>query len=111
MFSIIDTCGWNDSMSSSWKLLTSSTAIDEAPISETTDENAVPIFPATAYDTCASFKSLPMSVVVVVFPFVPVTAMIGALQNQLATSISLTILSPLLLASRTTGAFDGTPGL
>src|ERR1051326_4784059 len=69
------------------------------------------MFPAT---TCFFFPScniLPMSVVVVVFPFVPVTATIGAGQNQLATSSSLTILNPRPAASRTIGLSEGTPGL
>ena len=59
----------------------------------------------------ASSKILPVSAVVVVFPFVPVMATIGPGQNQLATSSSLTTCIPRATASFTSGTVDGTPGL
>ena len=77
----------------------------------TSDEKATPIFPATICFFCWSSSIRPINAVVVVFPFVPVTAIIGAGQNQLATSNSLTTLTPRRCASCTTGTVDGMPGL
>ena len=111
MFSSTETCGWNDSILSNWKLLTSRIATDSASRSGMMPENAVPMLPPTACFLFASWNRRPASAVVVVFPFVPVIARIGAGQNQLASSSSLTIRSFRRSASCTTSASEGTPGL
>jgi len=56
------------------------------------------MFPATMVLKPAVLKICPIKLVVVVLPFVPVTAMIGALQNHDATSISLHTFIPSSIA-------------
>ena len=80
--------GRNVAMWSSWKLDTSSTTTVSASRSSTKSENGTPMLPATTWLRPATSRTCPMSVVVVVLPFEPVTATMGPGQNQDATSIS-----------------------
>ena len=66
--------GANASESSAWKLDTSQTIVVASSTSPTSDDSGVPTFPASATGRSASRQIAPSSSVVVVLPFVPVTA-------------------------------------
>ena len=69
------------------------------------------MLPATSVLRPDARQISPVSVVVVVLPLVPVTAMIGPSRNMAPTSISLITGMPRRSASTMTGASPGTPGL
>ena len=84
-----ETFGRKSFIVSSWKLDTSSTFTAFSPTAfSTTSANAVPILPATIVFHPASLNISPVNVVVVVLPFVPVMAAIGASAKPEASSIS-----------------------
>ena len=66
--------GANASESSAWKLDTSQTMVVASSSCPTSDASGVPTFPASATGSPASRQIAPSSSVVVVLPFVPVTA-------------------------------------
>ena len=66
-------------MNSSWKLEISAAMSPFSGTSSASLLNEIPILPASANGIPELFIMSPRSVVVVVFPFVPVTARIGAL--------------------------------
>ena len=77
------------------------TAVSRASSLSAIDENATPILPTALELTCAHFKMWSMRVTVVVFPFVPVTAICSPTQKDDASSISLTTVFPSSRASKT----------
>jgi hypothetical protein len=98
-------------VSSSWKDEASQTIVAAGSAEPTSDATAVPTLPATATGSPASRCTWPIHSVVVVFPFVPVTAISSLESSRQAISSSPTTASPAARAAATTGASCGTPGL
>ncbi len=71
----------------------------------------IPMLPATCTSSQCRFIISPTSVVVVVFPFVPVMAMTFPFANRKASSTSPQISTPRLRSVSATGASTGIPGL
>src|ERR1700688_1713751 len=110
MLEISETRGLNERIDSSWKELTSATTQSVAVANAVSPIGALPRLPPTCTVLPAAANSAPISAVVVDFPFVPVTATIGALQIRYATSTSLKTGTPAAWTRRTTGAVSGMPG-
>ena len=91
-------------MSSSWKEEDSQTTVASASSSPTSEETGVPTLPATATGSPASRWTWPIHSVVVVLPFVPVTAMNSFGSSRQASSSSPTTASPRARAARDDGA-------
>ena len=101
------TAGANVSTSSSWKLETSQTIGPPGSTSPTSALNGRPTLPATG-----AARMCPSSSLVVVFPFVPVTARSGLSgRSRNASSISLQTGMPVRARSLHERCLPGTPGL
>src|SRR5918999_2088864 len=98
--------GRNSCTSSSWKLDTSLTISSPGGTASTSPVSGRPTFPATGAPSIAPSSSL-----VVVLPFVPVTATSGLSSSRKPSSSSLQTGTPRALASRTSAFSAGTPGL
>ena len=103
--------GASASESSAWKLETSHTMVAPGSTSPTRADSGVPTFPASATGSPASRQIAPSSSVVVVFPFVPVTATNRFGSSRQASSSSPSTVMPRSRAAAITGASFGTPGL
>jgi hypothetical protein len=79
--------------------------------SPTSDDSGVPTFPASATGRPASRQMAPSSSVVVVLPFVPVTATNRFGRSRQASSSSPSTGTPRSRAAAITDASFGTPGL
>ncbi len=75
-------------VSSSWKEEASQAIVTSGPSEPTSEQAAVPTLPATATGRLASRWMCPISSVVVVLPFVPVTAMnsLGSIRHASSSS-------------------------
>ena len=102
--------GWRISMSSSWKTPTSQTIHVSGSMPPTSELSARPMFPATATERPPELRISPRSAVVVVFPFVPVTARIGFGRSRAPSSSSSQTGMPRARAPATNGASPRTPG-
>ena len=103
--------GASASESSAWKLDTSHTMVASGSTSPTSEDSDVPTFPARATCSPASRQIAPSSSVVVVLPFVPVTATNRFGRSRHASSSSPSTGRPRSRAAAITGASFGTPGL
>src|SRR5688572_6246576 len=103
--------GWKISMSSSWKTPTSQTIQVSGSMPPTSELSARPMLPATATDRPPELRISPRSAVVVVFPFVPVTARIGFGRSRAPSSSPSQMGRPRVRAPATKGASPRTPGL
>ena len=95
--------GWNVSVSSSWKLLTSTTWITSGAERSTWALKAGPMFPPTIAGTPAASSMRPVNVVVVDLPFVPVTATSRPRSHRDASSTSPMMGTPAARAASITG--------
>ena len=98
-------------MLSSWKLLISATATASSSICLAATVYGLPILPTTYVCSLYAFMISPRSVVVVVFPFVPVIASTSPFPNAYASSTSPITATFLSRIAFTTGRSVGTPGL
>ncbi len=98
-------------MRSSWKELTSSVRKSRSRVRSATSHTGVPMLPAASVRLwqCASICS--MSSAVVVFPFVPVMAMLRQTACCQPSSISLITGTARATNSLSNGCDGGTPGL
>src|SRR5574338_71286 len=98
-------------MLSSWKLLTSTTCSVSGVEASTCALSASPMLPPTATREPPSPSIRPMSVVVVDFPFVPVTAIRRPFSHREASSSSPITGTPFARACSISGCRQDTPGL
>src|SRR5262245_28144004 len=98
-------------MSSSWNTPTSQTTHASEWIVPTSELSARPMLPATSTERPSARNISPSNAVVVVFPFVPVTATIGFERSLAPSSSSSQIGTPRARAAATSGASARTPGL
>ena len=103
--------GASASESSAWKLDTSQTMVAPGSTVPHQRDSGVPTFPASATGSPASRQIAPSSSVVVVFPFVPVTATNRFGRSRQASSSSPSTGTPRSRAATIPGASFGTPGL
>ena len=103
--------GWNVSVVSSWKLLTSTTCTVSAVDAATWLASGVPMLPPTSTRMPAASSIRPVSAVVVDFPFVPVMATTRPRSHRDASSTSPMTGTPAARAAATEGWSTGTPGL
>src|SRR3974390_116527 len=103
--------GRNLSVSSSWKLLSSTTDHVCKFICSTQEISGVPTLPARMAFFPAVFKMWCTKVVVVVFPFDPVIPINSPSRNRYANSISLHTVIFFARAFTSRGSSAGTPGL
>ena len=94
-------------MSSSWKLESSHTTHASGSERPGSSLSARPTLPATSTSRPCSRSIAPISSVVVVLPFVPVTPTIGFGSIRAASSTSLHTGTPAARAAATGGALDG----
>ena len=111
MFNIALPAGLKSWIVSSWKLLISATVMLSLEVLRTSPVYDVPILPTTKVFGFHSFMISPISVVVVVFPLVPVMAYTLPCSKLYASSISPHTVTPASLKARTIGLSIGTPGL
>ena len=97
-------------VASSWKLDSSRMFQRSSVEPSTIASNGVPRLPPVRASQPAERKMWPMSDVVVVLPFVPVTPMTGPRRNSAASSNSPMTATPLRRASARAGRSQGTPG-
>ena len=104
------TCGLCPSVSS-WKLDSSRTTMSSGVRVSTSWMTACPMFPPTSTRRRPSDSTRSTSVVVVVFPFVPVTPTIGAGQRRKKSAISVSTGILRLSARRIVGERGRMPGM
>ena len=102
--------GLNERIDSSWNDETSATTQSPGSADVVSRISALPMLPPTCTVLPAAANSAPTSAVVVVLPFVPVTATIGALHRRYATSTSLNTGIAGACTRRTSGLLSGMPG-
>ena len=95
----------------SWNELSSSTAMSSGDIFGVSVSSGCPILPPSHTRRPAVLSISDMSVVVVVFPSDPVTAMVRHGQRRKNSSISLVISAPLSAAFTSCGVLGSTPGV
>src|SRR5688572_3421839 len=103
--------GRNVVVVSSWKLLTSTTCTVSGVDASTCADSGTPMLPPTSTGRPPDSSIRPITVTVVDFPFVPVTAITRPLSHREASSISPIVSTPRADASSKAGWRSGTPGL
>ena len=104
------TRGRKRSIPSSWKEESSTTAASTRVRERASSERGVPRLPPTKVDR-SSWKSRPVSAVVVLFPLVPVMATMGIpSRSRQANSTSPSTGTPARRAATSAGMVGGTPG-
>src|SRR4029077_13725716 len=96
---------------SSWNELTSTVSTSNGCFSRATSESGLPMLPQGIVRWPQAFGICASNSVVVVFPFVPVTAMIGISQERQPSSSSLIVSIPREEKLRANGEIGSIPGL